>query len=50
MVARLEGGGVLVSPRPPGHIRIVLNRHHDDAVIDEALKRVRRVLDGVMAS
>jgi threonine aldolase len=49
MVARLEDGGVLVSPRPPGHIRIVLNRHHDDAVIGEALKRIRTVLDGVMA-
>jgi threonine aldolase len=33
--------GVLFSSRPPTHIRAVVNRHHDAAMIEEALRRLR---------
>jgi len=42
MVERLAAHGVIVSNRPPKHIRLVTNRHHDRASIDEALVRIRR--------
>ena len=44
MLARLEQAGVLVSARPPADIRAVINRHHDAAMIEEALRRVRAAL------
>ena len=37
----LKEAGVLVSARPPEQIRFVINRHHDRAVIDEVVRRVR---------
>jgi threonine aldolase len=40
LVERLASCGVIVSSRPPRHIRLVTNRHHDDATIAEAVKRV----------
>ena len=41
LIERLAQVGVLVSARPPTHIRAVINRHHDRAVIEEALRRIR---------
>lgn len=46
MVETLAAAGVIVSSRPPRHIRLVTNRHHDRATIDEALVRIRRALAG----
>ena len=43
-VARLRTAGVLVSPRPPSHVRFVTNRHHDEATVLEAARRVRTAL------
>lgn len=40
----LERHGVIASGRPPRHIRLVTNRHHDDAAIGEALARIRAAL------
>jgi threonine aldolase len=44
LAALLERHGVIVSHRPPRHIRLVTNRHHDEAIIDEAIGRVRQAL------
>jgi threonine aldolase len=40
-VLLLKGAGVLVSGRPPHQIRVVINRHHDRKVMEQALKRMR---------
>jgi threonine aldolase len=44
VVALLERHGVLVSDRPPTHIRLVTHRHHDAAVIEEVAKRIRKAM------
>lgn len=44
VLRRLAAGGVIGSGRPPHQIRLVTHRHHDAAVIDEALARIRRAL------
>jgi threonine aldolase len=44
VVALLERHGVLVSDRPPTHIRLVTHRHHDAQVIEEVAKRVRKAM------
>lgn len=44
VLMRLAAGGVIASGRPPGQIRMVTNRHHDEAVIDEAIARIARAL------
>jgi threonine aldolase len=44
IAALLERHGVIVSHRPPRHIRLVTNRHHDEAAITEAIARVRQAL------
>jgi threonine aldolase len=44
MVERLGVHGVIVSSRPPHHVRLVTNRHHDRACIAEALTRIRRAV------
>lgn len=44
VLALLEQAGVIASGRPPRHIRLVTNRHHDDATIAEALVRIRNAL------
>jgi threonine aldolase len=46
IAALLERHGVIVSHRPPRHIRLVTNRHHDAAMIDEAISRARKALCG----
>ncbi len=40
----LRKAGVLVSSRPPHHVRFVTNRHHDEDTIAEALERIRSAL------
>ncbi|MEM7155482.1 MAG: GntG family PLP-dependent aldolase [Myxococcota bacterium] len=44
VLARLRDGGVIASGRPPHQVRLVTNRHHDPAVIDEALGRIRAAM------
>jgi threonine aldolase len=44
LLAKLERCGVIASGRPPSHIRLVTNRHHDDATITDALARIRQAL------
>ena len=41
---RLSKAGVLVSSRPPHHVRFVTNRHHDRDTVAEALVRVKAAL------
>lgn len=45
VLQRLKNFGVLASSRPPTHIRLVVNRHHDSNVIKEALVRIKRALE-----
>ena len=47
MIDHLANHGVIVSDRPPDHIRLVTNRHHDDATIGEAIARVRAAIDAL---
>jgi len=42
---KLREAGVIVSTRPPRHIRMCTNLHHEDHTIDEVVKRVRLVLN-----
>lgn len=44
IIALFERHGVIVSGRPPHHIRLVTNRHHDDPTIHEAITRVRAAI------
>ena len=44
IVALLGRHGVIASHRPPDHIRLVTNRHHDDATIEAALSRIRAAM------
>lgn len=44
IIALLERHGVIASERPPRHIRLVTNRHHDDATIAEALARIGKAM------
>ncbi|MDC0937315.1 GntG family PLP-dependent aldolase [Pirellulales bacterium] len=41
---RLKESGVIVSTRPPRHIRMCTNLHHDDDTIEEVVIRTKRVL------
>ena len=43
---KLQEAGVIVSGRPPHQIRMVPNLHHDREIIDEVLRRVRKVVSG----
>ena len=43
---RLKDAGVIASARPPRHVRIVTNRHHDRAIIEKALERIRHAMEG----
>jgi len=38
---RLLEAGVRVTGRPPTRIRLVTNRHHDESIVAEALRRIR---------
>jgi len=44
VLAALATHGVIASGRPPHRIRFVTNRHHDDATIQEALRRIAAAL------
>jgi threonine aldolase len=43
-VAQLKRAGLIVSTRPPRHVRMCTNLHHDDSTIEEIIVRVRQVL------
>ena len=43
-VSRLKTAGLLVTPRAPGYVRFVTNRHHDRGAVEEAIRRVQSVL------
>ena len=47
IVDLLRAHGVLVSDDPPRRIRLVTNRHHDRAAIEEVLRRVRQAMAAV---
>lgn len=44
MIALLKEHGVHVTGRPPSWIRMVTNRHHNRATIDEAIRRIRMAM------
>ena len=44
VLSALAARGVIASGRPPHRVRFVTNRHHDDAAIDEALRRIAGAL------
>ncbi len=44
VIQRLKGFDVIASSRPPTHIRLVVNRHHDSNVIKDVLVRIKRAL------
>jgi len=44
VVEKLKAAGVLVSDSPPRHFRMVTNRHHDRATIEEILLRVPKAI------
>jgi threonine aldolase len=44
VLKRFKGNGVIVSGRPPKHVRMVTNLNHDRAIIDEALERIRKAM------
>jgi threonine aldolase len=44
VIERFRRHGVIASPRPPHHVRLVTHRHHDEATIDEAIARIERAM------
>ena len=46
VMSRLKKHGVIASDRSPTHVRLVTNRHHVRATIDEALVRIKSAMDG----
>ena len=44
LTALLRKAGVIVGARPPGHLRLVTNRHHTKVVIEEAVLRIKGAL------
>ena len=44
VLQRLKAAGVIASGRPPRHVRLVTNRHHDAAVVQSALARIGKAL------
>jgi len=47
LLALLKRAGVLASGRPPRQVRLVTNRHHDQAAVEDALRRIRRAVEGI---
>ena len=45
VMGRLMEAGVIASARPPTHVRLVTNRHHDESIVAEALRRIRRAFE-----
>lgn len=48
ILARWQAAGVLASGRPPKHVRMVTNRHHDEEIIVQALARIRTAMKGIV--
>jgi threonine aldolase len=44
---RFKSAGLLASGRPARQIRLVTNRHHDRAAVEEAVRRIRQALLGL---
>ena len=42
-----EHHGVLASGRPPRHVRLCVNRHHDHSDMDEVLRRLRVAAESI---
>jgi threonine aldolase len=47
ILERFQAEGLLASGRPPKQFRLVTNRHHDRAAVEEAVRRIRTALVGV---
>jgi threonine aldolase len=47
ILQRFQTAGLLASGRPPRQFRLVTNRHHDRAAVEEAVRRIRTALAGV---
>jgi threonine aldolase len=47
ILSRFQSAGLLASGRPPRQFRLVTNRHHDRAAVEEAVRRIRAALAGV---
>ena len=45
VLTRWKKAGVLVSGRPPRHVRLVTSRHHDQAIIETAVSRIRTAME-----
>jgi threonine aldolase len=45
VLARFKNAGVLVSGRPPNHVRLVTHRHYDKTMIGEAVRRIRTTME-----
>ncbi|HET6329107.1 MAG TPA: GntG family PLP-dependent aldolase [Planctomycetaceae bacterium] len=44
ILKRFQAAGLLASGRPPRQFRLVTNRHHDRAAVEEAVTRIRTAL------
>jgi threonine aldolase len=47
ILKRFQSAGLLASGRPPRQFRLVTNRHHDRAAVEEAVRRIGNGLTGV---
>jgi threonine aldolase len=47
ILSRFQSAGLLASGRPPRQFRLVANRHHDRAAVEEAVRRIRTALAGM---
>ena len=45
LLSSWKKAGVLGGGRPPGHVRLVTNRHHDPGIIAEAVRRISRSME-----
>ena len=45
LLSRWKKAGVLGGGRPPGHVRLVTNRHHGPGTIVEAVRRISRSME-----
>jgi threonine aldolase len=45
VLEQFKSAGLLASGRPPRQFRLVANRHHDRAAVEEAARRIRKALN-----
>jgi len=45
ILSKWKQAGVLAGGRPPFHVRLVTNRHHDRPIIEEAIRRIKSVME-----